>query len=355
LFDLGDLSRADSLFVFWSLLAKNPLKRDKQRMDTIIEEMDVVTPGGQGTNVQTIRKQLGGPTGRRLNSTGTMIVGDTLSCPNNELTIAAVAERLQSYIRDSTLGVNALKSPPKDERAKKARSAKISPSPTKCENLPPKGDMMNPGTTEIPSAEVAAIPSVDQIARYLREIFRTAQCSVDCTIVCLIYIERLMQTSGLQLTVRNWRSLIAIAMLLASKVHDDLSMINADFACFLPFTVEQINAWERQFLAGIKYDVRVSAGHYTKYYFDLREKAIRHFAGELNGDIGALDVERAQRLEVLSSKIQKRIDELGQVDRRNTSKLRRAVSDQYCPSHQTLQNEPGLPDAPAIGGLTTLL
>ena len=314
--------------------------------------MEVEIPAGSGTNLQTVRKQLGGATGRRLNSTGTMIVGDTLSCPNNELTIVAVAEQLCNYIRESTLGTaNVLKSPSNDDRAKKIRSTKISPSPKTCENSPPKGDMMNPSATEVSSTEISSIPTVDQIAKYLREIFRTAQCSVDCTIVCLIYIERLMQTSKLQLTVRNWRSLIAIGMLLASKVHDDLSMINADFAYFLPFSVEQINTWERQFLAGIKYDVRVSAAHYTKYYFDLREKAIRHFAGELmHSDIGALDVERAQRLEVLSAKIQKRIDELGQTDRRNQSKLRRAVSDQYCPSIQTLQPEVGLPDAPVFSG-----
>jgi hypothetical protein len=324
-------------------------------MDTIMEEINTTV----STDVQTVRKQLGGPTGRRNNSTSTMMVGDTLSRPNNELTIVAVAEKLHGYIRDSfAASSNKLdRSPSKDDRAKKIKSTKINPMPSaRSENLPPKLGDADPQTA-IPSAnqnEGGEIPSVDQIARYLREIFRTAQCSVDCTIVCLIYVERLMATSGLQLTVRNWRSLIAIGMLLASKVHDDLSMVNADFAVFLPFTVEQINNWERQFLAGIKYDVRVSAAHYTKYYFDLREKAIRHFAGELvTEDVGALDVQRAERLEVLSSKVQRRIDEMrGQNERRGSGKLRRAVSDQYCPSstHQYHHGEPGLPDAPVVSG-----
>ena len=102
-----------------------------------------------------------------------------------------------------------------------------------------------------------------QVSEYLKKIFQTAQCSCDCTIVCLIYLERFLEKSHLKLTVKNWKSLVAIGMLLASKVHDDLSMVNADFAVFLPYSVDQINNWERQFLAGLKYDVRVSASQCT--------------------------------------------------------------------------------------------
>lgn len=321
-------------------------------MDTIMEDMEESVPAvvpdfetGGGTNLQMVRKNLGGPSGRRLNSTGTYTVGDTLSSPNNELMIMAVAESLYGYIFEATFGaaVNDVNRSPTREVTKKLRSTKISPSPPKSENLPPVID-----PSKVPGGE--EFPSLERIAKYLREIFRTAQCSVDCTIVSLIYIERLMQTSGLQLTTRNWRSLVAIAMLLASKVNDDLSMINADFACFLPFTVEQINGWERQFLAGIKYDVRVSTGHYTKYYFDLRDKGLKHFVGELDEKaIGGFDANKAQQLEIMYNQRQMSLNQGGiQSEKRSGSKLRRAVSDQYCPSHQEMLLEPGLPEAPAV-------
>lgn len=194
---------------------------------------------------------------RRFNSTSTMTVPDTLAQPNNELTILAVAERLS-----------------------RLASGAVAPQP---------------------------------MAKYLRQIFLTAQCSVDCTIVCLVYVERLLSGSGLQLTAKNWRSLLTVGMLLASKVHDDMSMVNADFATFLPYKVDQINAWERQFLAGIKYDVRVSASHYTKLYFDLREQANRAPLDE--------NSRQAQRLEQVSLEAQRRMDLMRSKD------ARRAVSD----------------------------
>ena len=298
---------------------------------------------GDTSSVIANRKHLGGPTGRRNNSTSTMMVGDTLSRPNNELTIMGVAEKLSGYIKDSAVLENGKRGEKSKEETptKKLRAIKISSPVPASENHPPELHASEKSQEQV---EVFEIPSVEQISRYLRQIFKTAQCSVDCTIVCLIYIERLMNTSGLRLTVRNWRSLIAIGMLLASKVHDDLSMVNADFAMFLPFSVDQINQWERQFLAGIRYDVRVSAAQYTKYYFDLREKTIRELGGDLvTDDVGALDVQHAQRLEVLSSKVQRRMDEMRSQGEKG--KLRRAVSDQYCPASQDVE----LPDAPYLG------
>ena len=52
-------------------------------------------------------------------------------------------------------------------------------------------------------------------------------------IMSLIYVERLVKrTNGaLMPNVENWRSILFGCMVLASKVWDDLSMLNADF-CF---------------------------------------------------------------------------------------------------------------------------
>jgi len=199
--------------------------------------------------------------------------------------------------------------------------------PSEAENSPPR---------RVVAQASDGLPSVSEVATFLYTIFSTAQCSVDCTIVCLIYLERFTKTSNLTLTAKNWRSLTATSMLLASKVWDDLSMVNADFATFLGYTLEQINGWEKSFLSGMKYDVRVSASQYAKYYFDLREQA-----NETRDAVPMLDMHRAARLELLSSVVQKRVDEMRASTATRRIEMRRAVSDQHRPGETDL-----LPEAP---------
>jgi len=283
----------------------------------------------------------------RRNTTSTMHVTDTMSRPDNNLIINEAAHKLWERIQDgerdrlaSAGGGAAAAAVEAVDRLKKLRlnSASSSSSAADCENAPPQGLAAAPWAA--PAAEEG--PTPDDVAMYVHKIFTTAECSVDCTVVCVIYVERLLAHTGLHLTVRNWRSLIAIGMLLASKVWDDLSMVNADFAVFLPFTVEQINQWERHFLSGMKYDVRVPASVYARHYFDLRAAAAHRTGHMLEDGDAPLDVQRAQHLEALSSVTQKRVDEMRT---RKGSGHRKAVSDQHLASDGT-----ALPDAPKPHG-----
>lgn len=64
------------------------------------------------------------------------------------------------------------------------------------------------------------------------------------------------------------------AMILASKIWDDESFENHNFAqAFAQFSVTQINAMERVFLEFIEYNLHVNATDYAKHYFILREFA----------------------------------------------------------------------------------
>ena len=242
---------------------------------------------------------------RRNNSTSTMHIKDSLSHPDSEAIIVAVANQLQKLIFQGENHMKKLPISVETELVDGAKKLRIA-NENETENVPSSNS----------SFSSSEIPSNQAIAKHLNNIFTTAQCSVDCTIVCLIYIQRLLKISGLHLTNKNWKSLVATGMLLASKVQDDLSMVNADFAVFLPYSVDQINTWERQFLAGLRYDVRVSASEYTKKYFDLREQVkLSNGLGpaptmmDINED-QVLDLESAQKLEVLSSQAQKRVDEM---------------------------------------------
>jgi hypothetical protein len=275
----------------------------------------------------------------RRNTTSTVHVHDTMARPDNTAIIESVAEVLFSYLEKipsplpTTLHpINTIPTVIVGEeltRMKKLRLNGISED-IEMENAPP------PSPPPYPPPNFINEPTVQDIAAHLHNIFVTAQCSVDCTVVCLIYLERFFKLSGLKFTVKNWKTLTATSMLLASKVWDDLSMVNSDFAMFLPYTVDQINTWERQFLTGMKYDVRVSASQYAKYYFDLRARATQNRGFIFEDDGAPVDVEKAQRLEALSSAVQKRVDSF----RRKGGKpeVRRAVSDQYIMGNNNSQN-----------------
>jgi hypothetical protein len=62
------------------------------------------------------------------------------------------------------------------------------------------------------------IPSVEEIFRFCKNLFNRAQLSAECTIVCLIYIERLMERAHIPLLGSSWKPIVLCGLLLASKV-----------------------------------------------------------------------------------------------------------------------------------------
>ena len=152
------------------------------------------------------------------------------------------------------------------------------------------------------------IPSLEEITYFFRFIFNKAQMESDCIIMSLIYVERLLRTTngGVRPTVGNWRSLLFSCMVMASKVWDDMSMWNADFSQACPvgvvFTVQRINELELAMLTVLKYNVKVLASEYAKYYFLTRSMMIR--SGLASQDIvtsSPLDIEGAKKLEFQST------------------------------------------------------
>ena len=115
----------------------------------------------------------------------------------------------------------------------------------------------------------AELPPVEAVFQWLALIVTKTQVSVEVAIVAVIYIRRLMATSGTKFTNRNWRSLIATGILIAGKVWDDLSMVNKDFACFLPYSVRELNRWERLFVCGVAWRLDVSTQEFACLVMDL--------------------------------------------------------------------------------------
>lgn len=148
------------------------------------------------------------------------------------------------------------------------------------------------------------LPTLQDITNFYRDVFLRSQMEVDCIVISLIYIERLVKiTHGrLHPTLRNWKSLLFSCMVLASKVWDDLSMWNADFSKIGPsgvtFSLKRTNELEIALLTALEYKVKVGASEYAKYYFLLRSMLCRSgLANDNLTTLEPLDVDGVKSLE----------------------------------------------------------
>lgn len=104
------------------------------------------------------------------------------------------------------------------------------------------------------------IPSEEEIYEFAHQLFKSVQLSSECSIVCLIYVERLMETAKVPLLACTWRPIFMCGLLLASKVWQDLSSWNIEFASVYPqFSLDAINRLELSFLRMVKWDLYISS------------------------------------------------------------------------------------------------
>ena len=104
------------------------------------------------------------------------------------------------------------------------------------------------------------IPSETEIYEFGHQLFKSVQLSSECSIVCLIYVERLMEVAKVPLLACTWRPIFMCGLLLASKVWQDLSSWNIEFSSVYPqFSLDAINKLESNFLRSVKWDLYISS------------------------------------------------------------------------------------------------
>lgn len=228
---------------------------------------------------------------KRRNSTGTIYVEATMSNQNDDSTITAVCIIIRAHM--------ILAAKEKRESAKKYDVFKDVNLINDQASSPNRTNMYVPDV----------VPSLNAVKEYFKNIFSRSQLESECIIMTLIYIERLIKcTTGL-LCIRhdNWKSIMFSALMMSSKVWDDLSMWNIDFSqAARGFTLSHVNELEISFLDAVGYSIRVSAGEYAKYYFHLRSMMVKlGFTDYKKNGISPLNIEGARKLQLATEKYQK--------------------------------------------------
>jgi len=120
-------------------------------------------------------------------------------------------------------------------------------------------------------------PNIWDIYNFLLEVMRAFQLEKEASVICLVYLHRFRMRSGVALTPDNWQKLVICSLMLSSKVFDDESYENADFAklCQPLYTLKQINLMERIFVQVLSYDLGVTPSEYASIYFKLRTLGAR--------------------------------------------------------------------------------
>ncbi|CAB9516668.1 Cyclin [Seminavis robusta] len=231
----------------------------------------------------------------RRNTCGTLYVGTTMSAPDKDATIKCVCGVFRAHILQAET----------DEEPANSINFRIFNDLESQQGFARKQEKQQRRPKSLP------VPSLEQITTFYRDVFQRAQMEYDCIIISLIYVERLIKTTGGALRPRacNWRSILFSCMVLASKVWDDMSMWNKDFSQTCPngvrFSLKRINELEVAILSALSYKVKVPASEYAKYYFLLRSMLIKSGLGGDNDDTTSpLDVEGAKRLQQVSGRYQ---------------------------------------------------
>ena len=160
--------------------------------------------------------------------------------------------------------------------------------------------------------KVYEIPSEDEIYRFAERLFSKVQLSSECSIVCLIYVERLMEKAKVPLLACTWRPIFMCGLLLASKVWQDLSSWNIEFANVYPqYSLDSINRLEVQFLRRVKWDLYISSSLHAKYYFALRslvEKPdFRNRYYRMMGGVDSVQASEARKIQERSTQFKEEV------------------------------------------------
>lgn len=115
--------------------------------------------------------------------------------------------------------------------------------------------------------------SVEEVQEWVKAFGECTSVEPILYEVSLIYVQRLLLSqTKLRLKRNNWRAILSTSLLVAGKFFIDIHYRNSDFAFVLDCPLEDINRWEREFVAGLRYNLHVDIPTFALKEFELRDK-----------------------------------------------------------------------------------
>jgi hypothetical protein len=112
----------------------------------------------------------------------------------------------------------------------------------------------------------------ESIENYIWLIYKTTKMELECLIPAIIYLQNLLAVqpqsylTKIRMYSKNWKTLVGMSMLLASKVWDDFHMDNASFLTVMYcMDLQRCNKLEILYLRMINFNVSIKHFEYTEY------------------------------------------------------------------------------------------
>jgi len=192
--------------------------------------------------------------------------------------------------------ISSLSSP--DKPSKKTRPRNLTPIPTQ-KNIQPIGycnEFLFEGMANIIEATIREneqrlgntlfpLGYKKKIDDFLKWVYKCSHLHLYCFVVAVGYLHRMVWTPAeeyssmsvrrrrrpkdlLVLTRKNWKLLVATAIMVAQKFSDDVSYLNTDFVKLLgpAYHITQLNKMEVEFLVGLNWNCSFTFQDYHAYY-----------------------------------------------------------------------------------------
>lgn len=158
------------------------------------------------------------------------------------------------------------------------------------------------------------VPSEKDIYEFCKKIIVYSKMEMEIPIIALIYVEKLIISTGLLMNELNWRRFIFTALVIASKVWDDESFQDVDFTkVFTDVSLKEINALEMVYMELLDYRLNIKGSEYAKYYFILRTVTERISAKLL---LKPITVNKMVELQSNAERVQKNIKQTYEIIRK---------------------------------------
>jgi hypothetical protein len=131
-------------------------------------------------------------------------------------------------------------------------------------------------STDLTRFHSPRVPTIS-IRQYVERIVTYAPCTVECFVVALVYLDRLVRNQGnMFINVRTVHRIFITSVLLAAKYCDDIYFNNKYYARVGGISCPEMNALELEFLFRCKFECNVSAVEFDSYSHILYEPTVQN-------------------------------------------------------------------------------